>query len=174
MKPGRPKKYGSKKALAEAVERYFHSISRTVPALDALGQPICNDDGDEIKLTEYLRPPSVSSLCLYLGIDRSTWQNYCDTKQHPEFKAITSETRARIEAYLEEELLTRTKGVQGIIFNLQNNFGWKQKQEVGLDDETRKSIERQNMSVYDKLAVIANVKAMENFPEYIDEDSEDE
>ncbi len=174
MKTGRPKKYKSKKALSDAVERYFRSISRTIPARDGYGSIIRNDDGEEIRVLEYIRPPSISSLCLYLGIDRSTWQNYCDGELHPEFQSVTALTRARIEAYLEEQLLTREKGVQGIIFNLQNNYGWRQKQEVELGTETRKSVERQKMNVYDKLAVITGVKAMEGFPEYIDEDGEDE
>lgn len=159
MKTGRPKKYGSKKALSEAIERYFRSISRTVPAKDGLGRAIRNDDGEEIKLTEYVVPPSISSLCLYLGIDRSTWQNYCDPQQHPEFSGITETTRARIEAYLEEQLLTREKGLQGIIFNLQNNYGWRQKQEVELGDKTRKSLPSEPLSIQEKLAVIAAAQA---------------
>lgn len=159
MKTGRPKKYSSKKALSEAIERYFRSISRTVPAKDGLGRAILNDDGEEIKLTEYIVPPSISSMCLYLGIDRSTWQNYCDPQQHPEFSSITETTRARIEAYLEEQLLTREKGLQGIIFNLQNNYGWRQKQEVELGDKTRKSLPSEPLSIQEKLDVIAAAQA---------------
>lgn len=159
MKTGRPKKYKSKKALSDAVERYFRSISRTIPARDGYGGIIRNDDGEEIRVLEYIRPPSISSLCLYLGIDRSTWQNYCDSELHPEFQSITALTRARIEAYLEEQLLTREKGVQGIIFNLQNNYGWRQKQEVELGEKTRKTMPTASMSITEKLAVIAAAQA---------------
>ena len=175
MTAGRPKKYKSKKALAEAIERYFSSISRTIPAQEALtGNEIYNDDGERIMLTQYVRPPSICSMCLYLGIDRSTWQNYCDEKLHPEFESVTAMTRARIEAWLEEQLLMREKGVQGIIFNLQNNYGWKQKQEVELGEKTRKSAAAQGMSVYDKMAVIAAAQAAAGaVPEYIDEDGEE-
>ena len=154
MKTGRPKKY-TKKTLEAAIERYFRSISRTVPATEASGKEIYNDDGEAILLTQYVRPPSISSLCLYLGIDRSTWGNYCDAELHPEFRAVTSQTKARIEAYLEEQLLTREKSVQGIIFNLQNNYGWRQKQEVELGEQTRKSAAAENLSLQEKLAVIA-------------------
>ena len=171
MRAGRPRKYATKKALSYAVERYFRSISRTRPAMDQMGRRIQNDDGEDIVVLEYVVPPSVGSLCLYLGIDRSTWQNYCDD---PALAPVTALTRARIEAYLEEQLLTREKGLQGIIFNLQNNYGWRQKQEVELGDKTRRSVERQSMSLYDKLAVINGVKAIEGFPEYIDEDGEQE
>lgn len=175
MKVGRPKKYKTKKALADAIERYFRSISRTIQAQEALtGTEIYNDDGEAIMLTQYIRPPSITGLCLHLGIDRSTWQNYCDEQQHPEFTAITGMTRSRIEAWLEEQLLIREKGVQGIIFNLQNNYGWKQKQEVELGEKTRKSAAAQGMSVYDKMAVIAAAQAAAGaVPEYIDEDGEE-
>lgn len=175
MKVGRPKKYKTKKALADAIERYFRSISRTIQAQEALtGTIIYNDDGEAIMLTQYIRPPSVTGLCLHLGIDRSTWQNYCDETLHPEFTEVTGMTRSRIEAWLEEQLLIREKGVQGIIFNLQNNYGWKQKQEVELGEKTRKSAAAQGMSVYDKMAVIAAAQASAGaVPEYIDEDGED-
>jgi len=158
-KTGRPKKYSSKKALGDAIERYFRSISRTIPAKDDTGCIICNDDGERIMLTQYIRPPSISSLCIYLGIDRSTWQNYCDGQMYPEFAGVTSQTRARIEAYLEEQLLTRVKGVQGIIFNLQNNYGWRQKQEVELGDKTRETMPAASMSITEKIAVIAAAQA---------------
>lgn len=158
---GRPKKYGGKKALSEAIERYFNSISRTIYAKDEeTGEIICGDDGREITVTQYIRPPSVSGLCLYLGIDRTTWFNYCDEKAHPEFREITAMTRGRLEAYLEEQLLMREKGVQGIIFNLQNNYGWKQRQEVELGEKTRKSAETSNMGVSEKIAVIASAQKM--------------
>lgn len=158
MAAGRPKKY-TKKSLKEAVERYFRSISRTIPAKDLAGHVIRNDDGEDIMVTEYVVPPSISGLCLYLGIDRSTWQNYADATQHPEHQRVTADARARIEAYLEEQLLTREKGLQGIIFNLQNNYGWKQKQEVELGKETRRTMATEGMSIKEKLAFISAEQA---------------
>ena len=139
MAAGRPKNY-TKKGLREAIERYFRSISRTIPARDDTGGIIRNDDGEEIKVVQFVVPPSVTGMCLYLDIDRSTWQNYADAVLHPELAGICQGARTRIEAYLEQELLTREKGVQGIIFNLQNNYGWKKKQEVELGKDTRESM----------------------------------
>ena len=68
---------------------------------------------------------------------------------------MTAEARARIEAYLEQELLTREKGLQGIIFNLQNNYGWRQKQEVELGEKTRSSMGAGELRIADKLALLA-------------------
>lgn len=68
---------------------------------------------------------------------------------------MAAEARARIEAYLEQELLTREKGLQGIIFNLQNNYGWRQKQEVELGEKTRSSMGAGELRIADKLALLA-------------------
>lgn len=149
----------TKKTLSEAVNAYFSSISYTVVAKDEDGCELRNDDGKEILVRKYATPPSISGLCLDLGIDRSTWQNYADARLHPEMKAVTEEARARIEVYLEEELLTRRKGVQGIIFNLQNNYGWKQKQEIELGADTRKQMAGYNVSLDEKLALIADARS---------------
>ena len=170
MAAGRPKKY-TKKSLREAVDRYFRSISRTIPARDLTGAVIRNDDGEEIMVVQFVIPPSISSLCLFLGIDRSTWQNYADQELHPEFCGVTADARARIEAYLEEQLLTREKGLQGIIFNLQNNYGWKQKQEVELGKETRRTMEAENMKISEKMEYIAAAHAARM--EITDEDGEE-
>ena len=107
----------------------------------------------EIKVVQFVVPPSVTGMCLYLGIDRSTWQNYADAALHPELAGICQGARTRIEAYLEQELLTREKGVQGIIFNLQNNYGWKQKQEVELGKDTRESM-KHAATYHEKLALL--------------------
>lgn len=123
MKLGRPRKYKTEAALRKAAERYLSSISKTV----ATGE--MNEDGEELFVTQYIRPPTVSGLCKALCIDRSTWNNYCDPEEHPEFKDVTQAIRGELEVYLEEQLLTRDK-VQGIIFNLQNNYEWRQKDDV--------------------------------------------
>ena len=92
---------------------------------------MANDDGEPIEYIEYVRPPCISGLCLYLGIDRSTWSNYA---HDPECREAYALARERIEAYLEEQLLTRRKGIQGVIFNLQNNYGWRQRQDITSGD----------------------------------------
>lgn len=157
---GRPKKY-TKKGLEKAVDGYFASISRKVRALDEDGEAVYNDAGDSIWVTEYVRPPTVGGLCLYLGIDRSTWQNYADRKLHPELAEITAYARVRMEAYLEEQLLTREKNVQGLIFNLQNNYGWREKREVELGGETRRAAaegaQARGMSIAEKMALLEEV-----------------
>ena len=147
---GREKKYTAK-ALRENVENYFASICRTatvtelVPTgeLDERGhkilelQPVMNDLNEIMLRKEYIIPPTVSGLCEYLGIHRSTWANYCDKDLHPEFFDTTTRARGRMRAYLEEQLLTR-KDVRGVIFDLQNNYGYTEKREIELGHEAKK------------------------------------
>lgn len=137
---GRPKKYTARR-LREQVELYFDSISRDVPVLvpestgefDKFGHEIVkmvpaeNRLGSQIMRTEYLIPPSVGGLCEFLGIHRDTWAEYCDKAKHPEFSDTTTHARGRMQAWNEEQLLTRSgKDCKGIIFNLENNYGYKE------------------------------------------------
>lgn len=158
MPGGRKPKY-TRRTFRESVDRYFRSISYTEAFTDKRGNVIHNDDGEEICVLRYATPPCVSALCWFLGIDKSTWQNYANDELHPELADICKEVRVRFEAYLEQELLTRRKGVQGIIFNLQNNYGWKQKQEIELGADTRKQMAGYNVSLDEKLALIADARS---------------
>lgn len=144
---GRPRKYTPKK-LREKVNEYFDSITRIVEVteqvptgnLDSKGhmifetRPVLNRLGLPAQVEEYIIPPTVGGLCEFLGINRSTWAEYCNTDKHPEFSNTTTRTRGRMRAYLELQLLTRSgKDVKGIIFDLQNNYGYKEKLEIGVD-----------------------------------------
>ena len=135
---GRPKKY-TKNTLAKAVDHYFGSITRIITAKELVETgkrddkghiifewiPIKNSLGEEAKVEEYIVPPTVGALCQHLGIHRSTWAEYCDPEEHPEFSDTTTYARGRIRAYLEQQLLTR-KDVKGIIFDLKNNHGYSE------------------------------------------------
>ena len=139
---GRPKKY-TEKTLTREVRRYFDSISREVTVTektdsgrkDSKGhviwedRPVTNKLGENITVTVYAVPPTVGGLCTFLGIHRSTWFDYCDPGIHPELAAITAEARGIMQAWLEEQLLTR-KDVKGIVFDLQNNYGYSEKRSV--------------------------------------------
>lgn len=124
------KKY-TPKTLASAVNRYFKSITRmvTLTELEETDQfdkwghkiykkvPIMNNLGQKVEIEEYVVPPTLSDLCLYLKIHRSTWDDYCKDE---EFSDTTTHAGGRIRAYLDRQVLIR-KDVKGIIFDLQNN-----------------------------------------------------
>ncbi len=150
---GAPCKYTAEK-LKRAVEKYFRSITRTVVVTekkptglrDDKGHmifedvPVINKLGKEVQLEEYIVPPSVGDLALFLGIHRSTWDDYCDPEKHPEFSDTTTHARGRMHAYLERESLTREgKNLKGILFNLENNYGYRERLEVsgGIEEYLR-------------------------------------
>jgi hypothetical protein len=144
---GAPKKYTAE-TLARAVKRYFKSITRErqltekkpTGQKDEMGHmiyedvPVINAMGKPVIVTEYLIPPTVGGLSEFLGIHRDTWNDYCNPDKHPEFSDTTTYARGRIHAYLEREMLTRQgKDLKGVIFNLENNFGYREKLDVSSD-----------------------------------------
>lgn len=153
-KAGAPRKYKTAKALRLAVERYFDSITREVTVTEKKdsGQrdenghviyedvPVINKLGEEVIVTEYIVPPTVQGIAEFLGIHRSTWDNYCDPDKHPEFFDTTTRARGRMRAWREEQILTRPgKDVKGIIFDLQNNFGMTDRREIELGPNAAKA-----------------------------------
>ena len=86
-----------------------------------------------VKIDEYFdkcdndkRPYTMSGLALSLGIDRRTLLNY---SKNEEFFPLIKKARQRVEAQL-EECLYRLGNNSGVIFNLKNNFEWKDRQEI--------------------------------------------
>jgi len=152
---GAKKKY-SAASLKKSVDKYFRSISREkvvtegVPTgdYDKMGheilrqEPVLNGLGEKLTVTEYLIPPTVGGLSAFLGIHRSTWNAWCDSTVHPEYREITQDAMGRIHAYLEQESLTRPgKDLKGVIFNLENNYGYREKAKVEVSGSGGGSLE---------------------------------
>ena len=139
---GRPRIYKTAKALRAAVERYFRFITyerdvviyRREMGEDEEGNTIVKEipeiltdsKGNPVKETVYREGPSVAALRLFIGVSKSTWAGYDDSE---EMKPVVAETRDRMEAYL-VGLLNTKSSTHGVEFNLKNNYGWKDKQEV--------------------------------------------
>ena len=142
---GRPRKYDDEIKLSKAIDRYFSSITREKTLCekadtgekDEYGhriykdEPILNKLGKPVVITEYVTPPTIADLCDFLRIDSATWANYCNPDKHPEFFETTTRARGRIRAWNEKELLTRSgNDIKGIIFNLENNYGYREAKQV--------------------------------------------
>lgn len=158
-------------ALRKAVSAYFASISRTKTVAEAVDSgrrddkghviydyiPVRNDAGEEIKTTEYVIPPTEGDLCLYLGIHRATWARWADRETYPELAEIVEDVRDRLYAWNARQLLERDgKDVRGIIFNLQNNYGYADRTEVELGEKTRE-LRAQELTMEEKLEYIRAV-----------------
>ena len=111
---GQPMKYKTVENLQEAVDDYFET--------DAF---VMNSSGE----SEYL--PTMAGLALSLDVDRKTVVNY---SHRDEYFPTIRKARAKIESFIETRLYGNN--VTGCIFNLKNNFDWKDKQEVETKDTT--------------------------------------
>jgi len=181
-KPGRPKKY-EPAGFQRACEAYFNSICyrkpkmRAVPVFDDEGFPLLDDFGHQkIKFeqvitadkkpafeTVWIEPPSLTGLCLYLGIDRATFSRYGTyDPEHPEesekFCNTVTRARGRVEAYLESRLEDKS-AARGAIFNLQQNFGWKERKEVELGAGAQRAVASASMTMEEKLALLKEIGA---------------
>lgn len=148
---GREKKYTTEAQLRKAIERYWNSISYERPVVvstptgevdengnikyktrmllvDETGA--VSHDGTGRPLTErvFLREPSVSGLCLALGISKQTWSSY---KADEALGRACEAFLLRLEDHLVDKLDgNKVKTVQGVVFNLKNNFAWRDKVDV--------------------------------------------
>lgn len=139
---GRHKTYRSAKALEEAVDAYFASISYPEPVLvttptgelDDQGRPKfahrmltdkLDGTGKPVTVTRYMTPPSMAGLCRALKISKQTWSKYGgDEKLGP----VVEDARGRMEAYWVS--LLPGKGAQGAKFALTCCYGWTEKLEL--------------------------------------------
>lgn len=101
-KAGRPKKYAKVEKMKQKIDEYFKQ---------------CDNEHE---------PYTVTGLCLALDICRDTLSEYAKNK---EFSDTIKKAKLKVENYLEKHLITDSS-TTGIIFNLKNNFGWKDKQEL--------------------------------------------
>lgn len=139
---GRKPKF-TEKSLRQSVDRYFLSISRRMPVmesvptgkLDSYGHtvyeqvPVLNGLGEPAMVTQFLVPPTVEGLCGFLGIHRSTWASWC---AEGTFSDTTAYVRGRMLCWREEQVLTR-KDVKGLIFDLENNYGYSERKKLELE-----------------------------------------
>lgn len=118
-------KYKSKKKLQEGINNYFEK---------------CDKDN---------RPYSMSGLAYHLGIDRVTLINYGKTES---YFTLIKDAKDRVQAQIEENALCGKGNATFSIFNLKNNYGWK--------DETSVNVEKETPSVEIKVVDNSNLESV--------------
>jgi hypothetical protein len=139
---GHPLKFPSAEALQAAIDDYFESCYEDMyerllkpefqkfafkkgAALSAdmfEWVPIRDRQGNIQK--RLVKHPGIVGLASHLGTNRQTLLNY---ENRDEFFDTIKNAKVKIEAYAEQHLYT-PKIAAGVIFNLKNNFSWKDEQ----------------------------------------------
>jgi len=104
---GRPLKFKTAAAMQKVIDEYFESVT------------YFNDTG-----AKFLRP-TVSGLAYALDMSTESLRKYGNKDQ---FVATVKRAKQKVEIALEQGLYNGQ--VTGLIFNLKNNFNWRDKQEV--------------------------------------------
>lgn len=110
-KVGRPKIFNDVKEVEEKINAYFNYCE------------------------EKEKPYTMSGLAYYLGISRQTLVNYSNQDQ---FFDTIKKARDRVQMQLEENALSNKANPTFTIFNLKNNFDWKDSNEVKTNVEITK------------------------------------
>lgn len=106
MNIGRPNKFKSVEELEELIDDYFRNCDKKN------------------------KPYTISGLAYALGTTRRTLLDYQDKD---EYSHTIKKAKAKIEAFNEELLFSKDVPTVGVIFNLKNNYDWKDKQEIEAD-----------------------------------------
>lgn len=123
---GRPKMYTTPEEMQTIIDEYFDSCFTD--------NPILNDDGKVIGVTRVqIRPFTITGLCIALDMDRDSLLNYEKVESYKEFFGTVSRAKLKCHNYAEELSLT-SRNPNGVLFNLKNNYGWKDKTETALTD----------------------------------------
>ena len=132
MAGGRPVKWKTPEEMQVVIDDYFDYCNR------AEEKPI---------------PPTVTGLAIALDMTRRTLLDYCEKSD--EFSHTINRAKTKVEAYIERRLYE--PNATGCIFNLKNNFGWKDKTESEISTPEGKPFEVKNVTDKDLDARIAEL-----------------
>lgn len=100
---GRPPKWTTPEELQKDIDKYFEECEKT-------GEPL-----------------TITGLAIALDTYRQTLMNY---EEKDEFFDTIKKAKQRIENFAEKKLYDKDVPTTGVIFNLKNNYGWVDRQEV--------------------------------------------
>lgn len=121
-KLGRPLKFETVEEMQKAIDLFFQSCDpHVIEVLKIVTDPKTKLKKQimEKEISEQ-RPYTISGLALALGIHRDTLLEY---ESRDAYSDAIKTAKNRVHAYVEARLFTNNP--VGSIFNLKNNFGWK-------------------------------------------------
>lgn len=115
---GRPLKYKTPEEMETIINKYFEDC-------DNHHLKTYDEDGNEV-YKHSPKPYTITGLAYALELSRQDLLNYQGKK---EYHDTIKRAKQKCEIYAEEQLF-RQGNTTGVIFNLKNNYGYKDKQEV--------------------------------------------
>lgn len=126
--PGRPPKYKTVQELETLINNYFDSC--WTQKIDMFGNPIFVKDKrgkkTDQKVMVQSKPYTIVGLALAIGTTRETLLDY---ENKDAFSDTIKRAKQLCHGFAEEQLYVG-KNPTGAIFNLKNNYGWKEKSET--------------------------------------------
>lgn len=120
---GRPLHFKSVEELQKQIDEYFKSC--WTQKIDMFGNPVFlkNKDGKKTdeKVMVQSKPYTITGLAVFLGTNRETLMNY---EEKEEYFDTIKRAKEICHTYAEESLFIG-KNPAGAMFNLKNNYGWK-------------------------------------------------
>lgn len=101
---GRPRKWKTPEELQEAIDAYF------------------------AKCDAEKRPYTITGLAIALNTTREVLLDY-ENQYEQGFRDTIKKAKQKCQAYAEEQLFTNPR-TAGVIFNMVNNYGWKNRQDT--------------------------------------------
>lgn len=121
---GRPPKYTDPKMMQDLIDLYFFACKVNKTESETLLEGLSEKELLIINNIDCV-VPTVSGLAYLLGLSTEGFRNYGEKDK---FFVTVKRAKQRIEISLEQRLAGNN--VTGAIFNLKNNFRWKDKQET--------------------------------------------
>lgn len=132
MPGGRPLKFDSVEKLQKAIDKYFADCDPHIEEVVGLrdikdAQGGWKQEQYKHKIVTAQKPYTITGLAVALDTSRETLLDY---QEREEFSDTIKKAKAKIHAFAENRLFENNP--TGVIFNLKNNFGWKDKTETEL------------------------------------------
>jgi hypothetical protein len=142
MPGGRPLKFKSVEELETKIQAYFDACDPHIEEVKDIVWDKTAKTYDEIFVKRMSRqiPYTITGLAVALDTSRETLLNYEDRE---EFFDTIKRAKEKIHAFVEARLFENN--ATGPIFNLKNNFGWRDKTETevtGGDNPVRMLLEK--------------------------------
>jgi len=132
MTPGRPKAFATPEDMEAAIQAYFDDCDNHTKKM------MHPKTGDIIEVPAP-KPYTVEGLCRVLDIDRKTLLEYESLDSHAAFRNTVKKAKMFIQQRKVEGMLSGDYVTAGAIFDLKNNHGYVDKQEIATELTMKKA-----------------------------------